>query len=220
MSDDTIFREVDEEVRQAELKKLWDKYGWLLVGAAIALVLGVAGVKTYKAWRISSIQESGGRFEQALELIREGKADEAGTTLKALADDGAGGYRVLARLRAAGLEKGNAAARVAAYDAIASDSGVDEPIRNLARLRAALLRVDEADMAEMTERLKGLDQPVSPWRHNANEILGLSAMKAKDFKKAQGYYLTILADPAAPQTMRARAQQMRALLEPALAGAK
>lgn len=220
MSDDTIFREVDEEVRQAELKKLWDRYGWLVVGAAIALVLGVAGVKAYKAWRISGIQESGGQYEQALELIHSGKTEEAGNTLATLASDGKGGYRVLARLRGADLGKGDAATKVAAYDSIAEDSGVDDPIRNLARLRAALLRVDDADQAEMAKRLKGLDQPLSPWRHNANELLGLSAWKAKDYKKAQEYFLAILADTAAPRTVRARAGQMRALLEPLLAGDK
>jgi len=220
LSDDTIFREVDEEVRQAELKKLWDKYGWLLVGAAIALVVGVAGVKAWKAWRLAAIQASGGQYEQALDLIDAGKIAEADAELKTLATDGKGGYKVLARLRAAGLAKGDPAAKVAAYDAIADDGGLDRPIRDLARIRAALLRVDHADEAEMARRLKGLDQPTSAWRHSANELLGLSAWKAGNAKKAQGHFLAILADPAAPRDIRARAEQMRALLEPALAGDK
>lgn len=220
MSDDTIFREVDEEVRQAELKKLWDKFGWLFVGAAIALVLGVAGTKAYTAWRISGIQASGGQFEQALDLIQSGKIDEAGTGLSALAANGKGGYKVLARLRSADLGTGDVAAKVAAYDAIADDGGIDRPIRDLARVRAALLRVDDADEAEMARRLKGLDQPISPWRHSATELLGLSAWKTGNAKKAQGYFLTILADPAAPRSVRIRAEQMRALLEPVLSGDK
>ena len=38
MSDDSLFREVDEAVRQDQLKTLWDKYGvWILIGALTIL---------------------------------------------------------------------------------------------------------------------------------------------------------------------------------------
>ncbi len=47
MSDDSIFREVDEAVRQDKLKSLWDKYGlWVVAGAALI----IASVSGYKFW--------------------------------------------------------------------------------------------------------------------------------------------------------------------------
>ena len=40
MSD--IFHEVDEEVRREQLKKLWQKYGWLVIAACVLVVLAAA----------------------------------------------------------------------------------------------------------------------------------------------------------------------------------
>ena len=38
-----FFDEVDEEVRREQLKKLWDKYSLLIIGAAFLVVAAVGG---------------------------------------------------------------------------------------------------------------------------------------------------------------------------------
>ena len=48
MSD--IFREVDEEVRREQLKKLWDRYGNFVIAALILVVVGVAAWRGYAWW--------------------------------------------------------------------------------------------------------------------------------------------------------------------------
>ncbi len=45
MSD--IFREVEEEVRREQAKKLWDRYGAYVIGVAVLLVAVTAG---YRGW--------------------------------------------------------------------------------------------------------------------------------------------------------------------------
>ena len=42
-----IFQEVDEEVRREQLKKLWDRYGNLLIAGCILIVAAVAGWRGY-----------------------------------------------------------------------------------------------------------------------------------------------------------------------------
>ena len=40
-SDESLFREVDEEVRQEQLKRLWDRYGTYIVAlCAVMMALG------------------------------------------------------------------------------------------------------------------------------------------------------------------------------------
>ncbi len=46
MSD--IFREVDEEVRREQLKKLWERYSILIVAVAVLIVAGVGGWRGYE----------------------------------------------------------------------------------------------------------------------------------------------------------------------------
>ncbi len=216
MSDETIFREVDEEVRQEQLKKIWDRYGWYIAGVAVAIVLGVAGMKGWKAWTKSSIEASGTSFAKAIELVEAGKYTEAQERLRQLAKSGYGGYKSLARIKAADLAVKDKAAQVRMFDAIAQDRSIDETLRQLARIRAAFLRVDEANASEMQRRLEGLNTPLNPWRHSARELLGLHAWKSGLWDKANEFYGQILADAASPRDVRTRAAQMRDLIAPHL----
>ena len=47
MTDESLIREVDEEVRRDEFKKLWDRFGSLFTGLAVLVV--VAGA-AFKGW--------------------------------------------------------------------------------------------------------------------------------------------------------------------------
>ncbi len=216
MSDETIFREVDEEFRQEQLKKIWDKYGWYIAGVAVAIVLGVAGMKGWKAWTKSSIEASGASFARAIELVEAGRHDEARERLKQLAKSGYGGYKSLARIKAADLAVNDKQAQVEMFDAIAKDRSIDKTLRQLARIRAAFLRVDEANANEIRRRLEDLNTPLNPWRHTARELLGLHAWKSGLWDKANEFYGQILADPASPADIRARAARMRDLVAPHL----
>ena len=57
MSD--IFREVDEEVRREQLKKLWDQYGNYLVALAVLIVVGIGGWRAYDWWETRKAAEAG-----------------------------------------------------------------------------------------------------------------------------------------------------------------
>mgnify|MGYP002624477123 CR=1 FL=1 len=58
MSDDSIFREVDEAIRQEQLKKLWDRYGLIVVAGAFAIVAGVGGYKGWNWWQAEQAKEA------------------------------------------------------------------------------------------------------------------------------------------------------------------
>ena len=45
VSDESLFREVDEEVRSDEFKRLWQRYGNYITAVALGIVIAVAGFK-------------------------------------------------------------------------------------------------------------------------------------------------------------------------------
>ena len=94
-----IFNEVDEEVRREQLKKLWERYGNLIIGLAILVVAAVAGWRGYEYWQSRKAAEAGASYEAALKLSDDGKHTEAEAALAKLAAQGTSGYRTLARLR-------------------------------------------------------------------------------------------------------------------------
>jgi hypothetical protein len=207
-----IFHEVDEEVRREQVKKLWDRYGILVVIAAVLIVAGVGGWRGYQWWQAKQSAEASVVYDAASELVEQGKAAEGEAAFAKLATDGTAGYRLLARLRAAGAEK-NPEAAVAAYDAIAKDPSVTATLQELAAVRAALLLVDTAPLAEVTTRLEPLTAAGSAFRHTARELLALASVKAGDPASARKWIDMILADADTPQSARARVDVLATLNE-------
>jgi hypothetical protein len=214
VSDESLFREVDEEVRREQAKKLWDRYGTYLVAVSLAVIVGVAGWKGWQYWQLS-------RSQAAAKVYFNQGADAAGprdSDLQDLARSGPAGYALLARFSLAGelAKTGKREEAVKAYEAIAADRSVPQAFREAATIRAAYLLADTASSADLSARLADLDKPESVWRLPIKEIYALAAWREGRYQDAYRLVGEIAADPAAPQGMRQRAQIMAAVLQPLL----
>jgi hypothetical protein len=212
MSD--IFREVDEDIRRDQLKKIWDRFGIYVIGLAVVIVAVTAGIRGWQYFQERQARQAGDRFVAAMELIKDGKAEDAEAALAELVKDGSGGYPTLARFRlaVAKAEAGDTPGAVADLDAIAADSSAPQLIRDMARLRAGLLLVDTASVADLQARIGTLAQTGNPWRSSAREILGLAAWRSGDLVSAQKYFEEITKDQDRPQNVGARADLMLSLI--------
>ena len=211
MSD--IFREVDEEVRRDQAAQIWARYQNLFIGLAVLVIAATAGWRFYDHYRTKQAEEAGAKYEAALALARDGKTAEAEGALEQIAKSGPKGYAVLARLREAAEYSGSdPAAAVKAYDAIAADGTIDPLFQNLARLRAAFLRLDDGDEKEIETRLGPMTASDNPFRFSAREALALAALKHDDFDTAGRQLDTIVVDPQAPSAIRQRAEALLAVV--------
>ena len=208
-----IFQEVDEEVRRERLKKLWERYGNLIVAGCVVVVLGVGAWRGYEWWQTKKAAESGAAFEAAVSLAEAGKHQEADAAFAKLATDGTAGYRALARLReAAELASTDRKAAVKDYDEIAADKSSGQVIQDLAAVRAGFLLVDTAPYSEMRARLEALTQGDRTFRYSARELLALSAWKAGDMTTARQWADMIITDPQSPAGTRNRAEVLSELI--------
>ena len=210
MSD--IFDEVDEEVRREQFKKLWERYGNLFIALAVLVVLGVAAWRGYDYWRTKQAEQFGAQFNAAATLAADGKHDEAEKAFAAIADKGTTGYRALAKLReAAEIEKRDPKAAVAAYDDVAHNSSVGQPLQDLAALRAGMLLVDSAPLADVDRRLAPLATGTGPFRHSAREALAVASWKAGDIAAMRKWVKMVNDDAETPPALRQRVDILTAL---------
>lgn len=215
MSEDSFVKEVDDELRADQFKSLWQRYGIVLVSAAVAVVLGTAGFEGYKYWRDRQASKSGDLFLEALTNAKDQKPEDALKALAELEKTGFGSYPLLARMRAATVlaTQGNAKGAVEAFDAISADKSVDSAIADMARLRAALLLVDSGSYDDVAKHAEFLTADNNALRFSAREALGLSAWKAGKAKEAQGFFESIKNDEAAPRALGERADLMLSVIK-------
>ncbi len=213
MTDESLFREVDEEVRQEEYQKFWNRYRNLIMGAAALVVAAVGGFQAWKYYDEKTAEDSSVIYFDAL---KKAEADDAAAALKLVQH---AGFGQLAKLEEAALlgKKGDVKGAVAAFDAFAANTANDQTLREVARIRASYLLVDTAaNPDEHRSRLGEFTTQTSPWRHQAREIIGLTAWRTGDMKQADLNMSEIIADPETPAAMRQRAQMMQQLITPKL----
>jgi len=210
-----LFDEVDEEVRREQFKKLWDKYSIYIIALALLVVAGVGGWRGYQYVEAKKAAEASEAFNKAAELSTQNKRAEAEAAFADLAAKAPSGYRMLARLRAAG-EAADRDPKAAAkmFDDIAADRSVGTVEQALARIRAAGLLLDTASYNDVQQRLQSDAAPDATFRHAARELLALSAYRANDATAARKWLDMIEADNDTPPSLRSRAEALQALLPP------
>jgi hypothetical protein len=208
-----IFHEVDDEVRRDQLKKLWERYSIFIIALAVLIVAGIGGWRGYEYYVAKKSAAAGAAFESAVTLSEQGKHAEAEAAFAKVVAQAPDGYRVLARFRAAAaLAQVKAPDAVKAYDEIAADTSVGQTFQDLAGVRAGLLLVDNAPLADLRRRLEPLAEPGRTFRHTARELLALSAWRNHDAATARRYIDMIAADGETPPGARARIDVLSALI--------
>lgn len=208
-----IFHEVDEEVRRERLQKLWDRYSIYIIALAVLIVAAIGAWQGYVYWEAKKAAAAGAAFETALNLSEQGKHAEADAAFAKIAAEAPPGYRKLARLRAAAeLAQTKPADAVKAYDELAADASLGATLQDLAAVRVGMLMVDRASLADMRRRLDPVAEPGHSFRHNARELLALSAWRNQDFTAARRYIDMIASDGETPPGTRARAEVLSALI--------
>lgn len=211
MSD--IFREVDEEVRREQFKKLWEQYGIFIIALAVLFVAGVGGWRGYQWWQAKLAAESGAAFTSAAILSEQGKHEEAEAAFAKVAKEGTASYRALATMREASeLAQRDPKAAVDAFDALASTRALGPVMQDLAALRAGYVLVDTAPYEDIRRRIEPMTAKDRTFRHSARALLALSAWRANDAATAKHWFEMILADGETPPGIRTQAEIVMSLL--------
>ena len=210
-----IFDEVSEDLRAERAQALLKRYGFLLIVAAVLVVLGVAG---WQAWRWRATQQATQVATTYLEAMRRttsgagvdlaGPArDQALASFAELGATGPEGYRTLARLRASALKlkAGDRAGALALLDQVSADTAADPLLRGLADLTWVQDQLDAGEPAAVEGRLAGLLTVGNAWRPLAMESQAWLFMRTGREAQARDVLKQLQADPAAPDGARGRA---------------
>lgn len=196
MSDSAAFHEVDEAVRKDELKEWWARYGTWIVAAAVAVVVGVAGMVGWRQYDTARRAEASAAYSAALARLGQDPA-AARAEFDKQAKSAPEPYRSLAALIAAQLNEPQDA-QVMALLAVAPTLSTPE-LADLANVIAGFKSVDSPKAEEVIAKLEPLAGPDRPFRLSVRELQALVAMHKGDLKRAREVWTEISKDPTVPQ---------------------
>lgn len=203
-----LFNEVSEDLRRERLNRAWRSYGAYVIAVAVLVVVGTAGWRGYDYWQQQQSVAAASKYLDAIKLGDEGSNADAASALLAFSSEAPAGYAVLARFRAASerAAAGETDGALGAWQQLIDDGSLSTDLRDLARLRAAMIAVDVEDYDAVSARLAPLLAEGNAWRAAARELAGLAAVRAARWEEARTHLSDLLDDEATPADVRSRAQ--------------
>ncbi len=213
-TNEAFLREVDEELRRDQIEGFWKKWGRWAVAGVLAVLLAWGGWLWWDNQDTEAAGREGEQLSQALDELQNNDLTGSGAKLKTLAGSTRDGYRVSAKLAQAGtlLQKEDFKGAAKIFSAVATDTSVAQPWRDLALIRQTGAEYDELKPADIIARLKPLAVSGNPWFGSAGEMVAVAYMNSGQPQLAGKLFGDIGKDENVPETLRSRAVQMAGVL--------
>jgi hypothetical protein len=213
-TDQAFLREVDEELRRDQLAGFWTNWG---VWVGVAVVAALAALAGFLYWQHHTVEVAGVEGEQlqvAYDSLGANNAAAAAKPLAELAQSNRDGYRALAQFTQADilLQKDDLKGAAAKLGAIAADTSLAKPFRDLALVRQTSAEFDTLKPQVVVERLRPLAVPGGAWLGSAGEMVAVSYLRMNQRQQAGTLFGQIARDTGVPETIRQRAVQMAGVL--------
>lgn len=207
---DSLYKEIDEELRHENYAKLWKKYGNFIIATAALVIVSVAAYQGWNAYSVNKRSDDSALYTTALEALKKDNKDQALSILTRLSNNASKAYATLSQLNKASInsESGNIAEASASYLLIANDSSESEIFRDLAVILWTMHNMNSIDPVKLTKDLQRLILPSNPWRHTAKELVALIAKRNGNTKQANRLFEELADDVTAPAGIRSRASEL------------
>lgn len=209
-TDEAFLREVDEELRRDQFANIWTRYGRWLIGA---IIVGLAAFGGFLYWEHHTTQvagEQGEKLQAVYDDLGAQKVGSAEKELVALAGSKVAGYRTLALFTQADLllQKDDLKGAAGKFAAVAGDSSVGQPLRDLALIRQTAAEFDTLKPDVVVNRLRPLAVKGNPWFGSAGELVASAYLQMNKPDLAGPLFGQIARDETVPDTIRQRAVQI------------
>lgn len=213
-TNEAFLREVDEQVRIDTATRFWKRWGRVVVVAVIAALIAFAGYLWWNNNKQVAAGVEGEAMSLALDDLSAGKVAKAEGELAKLATSSTPGYKASAKLALAAskLGKGDAKGAAADYAAVAADTSLAQPYRDLALVRQVAASYDTMKPDEVVAKLKPLAISGKPFFGSAGEMTAIAYLNMNKTREAGAIFAALAKDEGVPESIRSRSVQLAGVL--------
>ncbi len=204
---DAFIMEVDDEVKNDNLKAFWKKYGLFIVLFVILVLSITVSFETIKNWRENQFRK---QTDTYIAANLDQNPQQMMAALEKIAAGDHGIYSELARIQISDLllEQNKIDDALKMLQSIVDNDELNPRIRNLAAIKLAAQEIDTAPFAEIETLLKPVVAADDSWAPIAKEYMALSAIQSGDHETARNLYQELLQDSRISDDFRNRVQDM------------
>lgn len=218
-SDDALFQEINEELKQEKLRSFWQKYGILVIIAVVAILTFAVSFESIKLWQTKKAQSWSDAYAYAYNLQIQGKYDESIEIFKKIENQNNGMYKDLAQMQIANilLEQQKFDNAFSVLNALIDNPKTNSSLRNIAIFKLVSYKLDNAPKDEIEALLNKLVADDSSWSNIAKEMKAMLAIREGNISLALEIYNDILNNNELSESLKIRVQDMVSVLTEAQA---
>ena len=211
---DSFLTEIESDIRDDQLRKLWFKYKNLFYGSMVALVLFVGSYQVWEKTEIDRLATQASLYDDA-KVATLNKDFESALDLLSRVSVSGGNYGALADLQRAAifLERKQTKEALAIYKSLAKKSNVSEKFRNLSLLLEIIHGLESEDPAYLSDLIEKLSDPSNSFAYNALEMKALIEFKEGNTSNARTILNNLLEDNGTPNDVIQRANEIITVLD-------
>lgn len=211
---DPLLQEIVDDVKNDELKSLWNKYGLFIVIAVAVVLTAAVSFETFKNWTSRRNQEISNAYAVAVSLQSQGRFEESLDILQNIVERTSGVYQDIAKLQIANIYfEQNKPQEAAALLKELSESAGSEQMQEIAALKLAAYKMDtQAPAEEVSRLLTPLAEKEDGSYNVARELLAMLAIRDGNLEEAKAQYEKIVSSANISDNLKTRAQDMISLL--------
>lgn len=209
-TNEAFLREVDDELRRDQLLTFWERYGRALIAAVVVGLALFAGFLYWQHRKTVAAGVAGEQLQIAYDSLAAQQPAKAAPVLADLAKSNRPGYSALARFTEADilLQKNDLKGAAAKFAAIAADTRVAQPFRDLALVRQTSAEFDTLKPQVVIERLRPIAVPTNAYFGSAGELLAIAYLDSGRRDLAGQLFSQLGSTESVPESIRQRAVQM------------
>lgn len=212
---EAFIREVDEDLKNESMKKLWDKYGLyviLIVVVSLTIAVSFEGIKNWYAHKLETRADT---YAYALSMQNLGKYQESKDNLDYIITHDYGIFTDLAKLQKANVlfDEGKTDEALKLLEALAHDNKLTPQLRDAAVIKLASYKLDKAPAEEVNSLIEGLaNDPANKWNPIAREMQAILVLREGNAGAAKEMYEQLLQDEDTPESMKSRIKDIISVL--------
>jgi hypothetical protein len=199
-----LIEDIKEDIKREDLLKVWNQYGNWIIGGVFAFILVTSGILYWQHRKEQAKIETAQAYEAILQKFDARTPEPTIKALQEFSGHSTGGFKMLADFMAAGLLPDS----VQALKALAEDSKIEKPFREMALVLAGMADLDGANPRAVLDMLSPFESSASPFRPLAREVMGYALIRLGNLDTAYTLFESLVHDQMASQSIRGRAEAM------------
>lgn len=212
---DEFLEEVQQDIKQEQYLKLWEKYKKPITTGVTVVISAVALYMLWDAYQARKQMELSDKFLTAMTYMAQGKDNEAVAMLASMSASDTKAYGFLRDLQKAHILSKDSDSNVRAqatsvYETMMGNKSLPPIVQELARLLAAKSHATQKtkNSAEVIALVEPLCSEKGSLRHLAQEFKAEQLFLRGDQKAALELFAALARDPESPEGLKHRAQLM------------